>query len=110
MHCNHLPSPSLGKVFEPGIDRANEVELGAGSVVEKPPNGMGKISTPGVLRLRATKRCVTRSICQALRFRGCDFIDFWRFFDPPKLFVFSFDFFVKPIKLQPLRMTILLEN
>jgi hypothetical protein len=30
------------------------------SVVEKPPNTMGKISTAEVLRLRATKRCVTR--------------------------------------------------
>ena len=28
---------------------------------------MGKISTFGVLRLRATKRCVTQSICEALR-------------------------------------------
>jgi hypothetical protein len=27
MHCNHLPSPGLCKVFELGIDRANEVEL-----------------------------------------------------------------------------------
>jgi hypothetical protein len=28
---------------------------------------MGKISTAGVLRLRATERCITRSICEALR-------------------------------------------
>jgi hypothetical protein len=28
---------------------------------------MGKISTFVVLRLRATKRCVTRLICEALR-------------------------------------------
>jgi hypothetical protein len=27
MHRNHLPSPGLCKVFELGIDRANEVEL-----------------------------------------------------------------------------------
>jgi hypothetical protein len=27
MHCNHLPSPGLCKVFELGIDRVNEVEL-----------------------------------------------------------------------------------
>jgi hypothetical protein len=27
MHCNRLPSPALCKVFELGIDRANEVEL-----------------------------------------------------------------------------------
>jgi hypothetical protein len=27
MHCNHLPSQGLCKVFELGIDRANEVEL-----------------------------------------------------------------------------------
>ena len=27
MHCNHLPSPGLCKVFELRIDRANEVEL-----------------------------------------------------------------------------------
>jgi hypothetical protein len=27
MHCNHLPSPGLCKVFELGIDRANEIEL-----------------------------------------------------------------------------------
>ena len=27
MHCNHLPSPGPCKVFELGIDRANEVEL-----------------------------------------------------------------------------------
>jgi hypothetical protein len=27
MHCNHLPSPRLCKVFELGIDRPNEVEL-----------------------------------------------------------------------------------
>ena len=27
MHCNHLPSPGLCKVFELGIDRAHEVEL-----------------------------------------------------------------------------------
>src|ERR1700689_1209460 len=27
MHCNHLPSPGLRKVFELGIDRVNEVEL-----------------------------------------------------------------------------------
>ena len=27
MHCNHLPSPGLCKVFELGLDRANEVEL-----------------------------------------------------------------------------------
>jgi hypothetical protein len=27
MHCNHLPSAGLCKVFELGIDRANEVEL-----------------------------------------------------------------------------------
>jgi hypothetical protein len=27
MHCNHLPSPGLCKVFELEIDRANEVEL-----------------------------------------------------------------------------------
>ena len=27
MHCNHLPSPGLRKVFELGIDRANQVEL-----------------------------------------------------------------------------------
>src|ERR1700691_6660466 len=27
MLCNHLPSPGLCKVFELGIDRANEVEL-----------------------------------------------------------------------------------
>src|SRR5450631_2990073 len=27
MHGNHLPSPGLCKVFEVGIDRANEVEL-----------------------------------------------------------------------------------
>ena len=27
MRCNHLPSPGLCKVFELGIDRANEVEL-----------------------------------------------------------------------------------
>ena len=27
MHCNHLPSPGLCKVFELGIDRTNEVEL-----------------------------------------------------------------------------------
>ena len=30
------------------------------SVVEKVPSGMGKISSLGVLRLRAIKRCVTR--------------------------------------------------
>jgi hypothetical protein len=34
MHCNHLPSPSLRKIFELGIDRANEVDVRA-SVVEK---------------------------------------------------------------------------
>jgi hypothetical protein len=28
---------------------------------------MGKMSILGVLRLRATKRCVTREICEALR-------------------------------------------
>ena len=27
MHCNRLPSPDLGKVFELGIDCANEIEL-----------------------------------------------------------------------------------
>src|SRR5271155_4813984 len=27
MHSNHLPSPGLCKIFEFGIDRANEVEL-----------------------------------------------------------------------------------
>ena len=27
MHCNHLPSPGLCKVFELGMDGANEVEL-----------------------------------------------------------------------------------
>ena len=27
MRCNHLPSPGLCKVFELGIDRANQVEL-----------------------------------------------------------------------------------
>ena len=27
MHCNHLPSPGLCKVFELGMDRANDVEL-----------------------------------------------------------------------------------
>src|ERR1700722_4860509 len=27
MHCNHLASPGLCKVFELGIDRANEIEL-----------------------------------------------------------------------------------
>jgi hypothetical protein len=27
MHRNHLPSPGLCKVFELGVDRANEVEL-----------------------------------------------------------------------------------
>jgi hypothetical protein len=27
MRCKHLPSPGLCKVFELGIDRANEVEL-----------------------------------------------------------------------------------
>ena len=27
MHCNHLPSPGLCKVFELRIDRAHEVEL-----------------------------------------------------------------------------------
>jgi hypothetical protein len=27
MHCNHLPTPGLCKVFELGIDRAHEVEL-----------------------------------------------------------------------------------
>jgi len=27
MRCNHLPSPGLCKIFELGIDRANEVEL-----------------------------------------------------------------------------------
>jgi hypothetical protein len=27
MHCNHLPSPGLCKVFELGIDRPNELEL-----------------------------------------------------------------------------------
>ena len=27
MHCNHLRSPGLCKVFELGIDRPNEVEL-----------------------------------------------------------------------------------
>ena len=27
MHCNHLPSPGLCKIFELGIDRANEIEL-----------------------------------------------------------------------------------
>jgi hypothetical protein len=42
MHCNHLPSLGLCKVFELGIDRAHDVKLlcapaapGAGSVVEK---------------------------------------------------------------------------
>ena len=40
---------------------------GAGFGGRKGPNSMGKISTLGVLRLRATKRCVTRSICKALR-------------------------------------------
>ena len=27
MHCDHLPSPGLRKIFELGIDLANEVEL-----------------------------------------------------------------------------------
>jgi hypothetical protein len=27
MRCNHLPSPGLCKVFELGIDDANELEL-----------------------------------------------------------------------------------
>ena len=27
MHCNHLPSPGLCKIFELGVDRANKVEL-----------------------------------------------------------------------------------
>ena len=43
---------------------------GAGFGVEKPPSGMAKISTLGVLRLRATKRCVTPQICEALRSHG----------------------------------------
>ena len=42
--------------------------------------------------------------------RDCEFIDIWRFFDRPKLFVFSIDFSMEPIKLQTLRMTILWEN
>jgi hypothetical protein len=33
----------------------------------KAPNGIGKISTAEVLRLRANKLCVTRSIGEALR-------------------------------------------
>jgi hypothetical protein len=33
----------------------------------KAPNSMGEMSTAGVLRLRATKRCITRSIGEALR-------------------------------------------
>ena len=40
------------------------------SVVEKVPNGIGEISTPGVLRLCAIRRCVTPYICEALRSHG----------------------------------------
>jgi hypothetical protein len=35
----------------------------------KAPSSMGKISTAEVLRLRVTRLCVTRSVCEALRFR-----------------------------------------
>ena len=72
--CNHLPSPGLCKVFELRMI-VPEVEHFAspgpqGKIVAGPPgtgfggrkgpSGMGKISTLGVLRLRAIKRCVTR--------------------------------------------------
>ena len=40
---------------------------GTGFGGRKAPNSMGKISTAEVLRLRATKHCVTESIGEALR-------------------------------------------
>ena len=54
MHRNHLPSPSLCKVFELGVDRANQVECPRPVRGLKTPNSMGKVSTAEVLRLRAT--------------------------------------------------------
>jgi hypothetical protein len=61
----HLPSPGLCKVFELGIDRANENRSGASVLKNSRQHGQDKHrrgpSTP------RHKRCVTRSICEALR-------------------------------------------
>ena len=40
----------------------------------KAPNSMGNISAAEVLRLRATKRCITRSIGEALRSEPVTFL------------------------------------
>ena len=49
----------------PVKDRGGSAKCGL--LCLKGPTGMGKISTAGVLRLRAIKRCVARYICEALR-------------------------------------------
>ena len=49
MHCNHLPSPGLCKVFELRIDRANEVELLFASPAFElffPSDGLRMLSAP----------------------------------------------------------------
>jgi hypothetical protein len=66
MHHNHLPSPGLCKVFALRKFSAPGKNLAGPHCGWKAPNSMGKISTAGVLRLRATS-----ALCRDQSVRRC---------------------------------------